>query len=333
MKNISDERLETMLTEYCEADCGQSFVFDPERKREKLVPFARINRTAAAAASLVLVSVLSLTVYFLFGNKNAPLVVASPSADVTTPTASANGSGGSSTQRNGETAPTESKSVMEQIIDFLFPKPTETGSAAQTAVTPTEKPSRQLSHVTPTESKNVPTTHTSPTEGAGEKATEKAVSPPTEKPIVTPTEPAAQAPTTYVPPTVPCDPPGNDTPGDDPPYPTEAPGEGDEPGFVEPTEGGVMSGNMFEVYASIDSSQLDEHSVIYCKVYDSAGRRLGSMDVFDASHVAIILNRGAQVTRVLYEMSPDLIDSPGTYRFVFYDDSGKQLAQMQEYWD
>ena len=69
MKNLSDDRLEKMLTDYMEAEPQQSFVYDPDRKEEKIIPFARYRKQLAAVASLVLVSVLSLVLYFSIGNK------------------------------------------------------------------------------------------------------------------------------------------------------------------------------------------------------------------------------------------------------------------------
>ena len=68
MKNLSDEKLEKLLTDYCEAQPEQSFVYDPDREGEKIIPFVRYRKQLVAAASLVLVSVLSLTVDFLLGN-------------------------------------------------------------------------------------------------------------------------------------------------------------------------------------------------------------------------------------------------------------------------
>ena len=59
-----------MLTNYCEADSQQTFTFDPEKKSEKIIPFVRFRKQLIAAASLVLVSVLSLIIYFSFGNIN-----------------------------------------------------------------------------------------------------------------------------------------------------------------------------------------------------------------------------------------------------------------------
>lgn len=334
MKKISDERLEQMLTDYCEAECSQSFVYDPDRKKEKIIPFARFHKAAVAAASLVLVSVLSLTVYFLIGNKNAPLIVAPPSQSATTPSAPADGSGGDNAGQPDGTAVTESKSLWDKIADFLFPQPTESGSTAPTHSDPTEK------NLKPTVPGATQPNQIKPTERAGEKPIEKPVQP-TEKPVqptVKPTEPAHT-------PTVPCDPPWNDEPteGGSSPYPwepeeTQPPNEGsspgDEPGVDPPTEGGVTGIAPPTVYATISSSLLgNDDERVYCKVYDNSGRRLGNANLYDGSHIATIVSRGQNVTSVEYDVPEGVITQPGFYNFVFYNNSGKLLAQVQEYCD
>ena len=71
MKKISDERLEQMLTAYCEADSEQTFAFVSEKKNKKIIPLLRINRLSAVAC-LVLISMVSLIVFFSFGKSANP---------------------------------------------------------------------------------------------------------------------------------------------------------------------------------------------------------------------------------------------------------------------
>ena len=78
MSKISEERLDQMLTSLCKAEPEQPFVYRPqEDERPAVVPFYRRYCGLAAAAVLVFISVVSLTVFFLFGNKpTAPVPVA-----------------------------------------------------------------------------------------------------------------------------------------------------------------------------------------------------------------------------------------------------------------
>ncbi|MBQ3265813.1 MAG: hypothetical protein IJH07_08565 [Ruminococcus sp.] len=340
MKNISDERLEKMLTNYCEADCGQSFVYDPDRRKPKIIPFARFRRTAVAAASLVLISVLSLTVYFLFGNKiSTPIAVAPLSQGAATPSAPAD-TGGGGTQEQEGAAPTEGKNFFSEIIDWLFPKATESSSTAPTVTSPTNSanvpPTEQAgekttepAHVPPTQPVHVPSTE-KPTESAHVPLTEPIT--PTQKPTtayVPPTQPP------YVPPTEPNDPPCNDDPTEGEPYwyePTEYSGEVEYPGYEPPTEGGgTMSADPPNVCAIIDSSLLDGNARVYCKVYSSSGKRLGSANLYDGSHSVSVSVISSRQTQLNYEIPDDLITYNDYYLFVFYDGSGRMLSQVQQY--
>ena len=54
MKNLSDDRLEKMLTDYMEAEPQQSFVYDPDHHSEKIIPFVRFRKQLIAAASCLM---------------------------------------------------------------------------------------------------------------------------------------------------------------------------------------------------------------------------------------------------------------------------------------
>lgn len=318
MKKISDERLEKMLTNYCEADSQQTFTFDPERKREKIVPFVRFRKQLIAAASLVLVSVLSLIIYFSFGNiNNTPLTVAPSQHKLITPS-STEGGGGGDPDRQDNTAPTESKSFLQRIHDFFFPDDAEDAS---NGTSPTEKGSASADN--PSLRRN-PSTIPSATQPSDQSLDPppKATGAGDPTPITeTPTEPDDPP---YVPPTIPMDPPWYD------PEPTDPPDEGDEPGFSVPTEGGVMTRPPVEVMARIDSERMEGVTAVYCKVYSEYGF-IGSEDLYDRSHQAEILDTSSQYTEVLYETPDGLIFRPGFYTFVFYDQNGNELAQWQDY--
>ncbi len=131
MKNISDERLEQMLTAYCNADLQQPFTYQPKENTKKVISLSRFQKAALAAASLVLVSVLSITIYSLFENKfKSPLAVAPSLQSATTPSAQTGESGGDTPQPTGDSAPTENLSLIEQLLRSLNPNRTGTSSGS-----------------------------------------------------------------------------------------------------------------------------------------------------------------------------------------------------------
>ena len=319
MKKISDERLDKMLTAYCEADCEQTFTYDPEKKREKIVPFVHYRKQLIAAASLVLVSVLSLILYFSFGNiNNTPLTVAPFSQKTITPS-STEGGGGGDPDRQDNTAPTESKSFLQRIHDFFFPDDAEDAS---NGTSPTEKGSASADNPSLRRNPSTIPSATQPSDPPIDdppKATEAGDPTPITE---TPTEPDDPP---YVPPTIPMDPPWYD------PEPTDPPDEGDEPGFSVPTEGGGMIPlPPPEIYARFDSLLMAEATDVYCKVYSRSGL-IGSTDLYDRSHEAAILGIAPLYTDVLYRVPDGLINTPGDYTFIFYDQNGNELARVQEY--
>ena len=322
MKKISDERLEKMLTNYCEADSQQTFTFDPEKKSEKIVPFVRFRKQLIAAASLVLVSVLSLIIYFSFGNiNNTPLTVAPSQHKLITPS-STEGGGDDPDQQDGADQ-NGSKSLFQRIHDSFFPEASEESGASSerggssAAVSPTEQGNGSAGR---SPSRRNPSTIPSATQPSDQsldpppKATEAGASTPITEPTTEPDTPP------YIPPTEPIDPPWND------PEPTE----GDEPGLIPPSEGGVMTGAPVEVYARFDSSLMVGVTGVYCKVY-SYDNLIGSSDLYDRSHSADILDSASGKTDVLYETPEGLIRSVGEYVFVFYDQNGNELAQVNEF--
>lgn len=319
MKKRSDERLEEMLTSYCKAAPQQSFVYDPAARKEKSIPFRRMNRTLAAAASLVLISALSLTVYFLFGNKHdTPFAVAPSSQSVITPSSPTGESDSDPTGEHDPTEPTEARSGLQKLIDALFPKPSQDTTGTSDPNTTPNKKSTKPDTVKPTAPSSNGNTTPSPTQyNHGQSKTDPTDMPtePDENPPVQPTEP-------------PADPPCNEEPTDDP----------DDPWWWEPeipTEGDVELPWLgpITVTVYIDSDIVSDDSRVFCKVYDQSGTRLGSSDLYDSSHMAELFERGEIMTRVSYETPDDLITSSGYYLFVFYDRNGKVMAQTQKYID
>ena len=90
MRDINDKKLDSLLTEYYGAEPSETFTYCPREKKLAPIPFWHSSRRIAAAASLVLVSVLGIALFFLFGNKSdhsplavrpSPTVISAPSED------------------------------------------------------------------------------------------------------------------------------------------------------------------------------------------------------------------------------------------------------------
>ncbi len=320
MKNLNDDRLEELLADYMKAEPQQSFVYDPDHHSEKIIPFALHRKQLVAAASLVLVGVLSLVLYFSFGNKiNTPIAVAPPSSGVTTPSTQGEGSGGAIQEDETDAADSAGNpSIIRRLIDSVFGPPSETQNGiSPTTFTPAEK-SGSGAVVQPTEAsrKNPP-----------QSATEKSDPAPTES-----DEHPTQAP---VIPTVPDSPPVVPTEWDPELIdPTDPPGESDTPWAPEPTDGGepmYQEPTPVDFYQWIELSRLPENQVIYCKIYDNYGRLLGDGNLYTSEHVAEVDWIKRSRARMHYTTPEGMIGYSGYYNYVFYDENGTLLAQDQVY--
>ena len=288
----------------------------PETEEEKapaVIPWWR-NRAVIAAASLVLVSVLSLIVYFLIGNKiNVPVAVkpASSATEIIR-----------STDENGETVateivivpdgtqPTESKSGIARIIESIF------GTRDNTA--PTTAPDNGRGRTTPTTKTSPTDGRTDPTQSAdtSTQGTEhqKPTQPPTEEPEpVEPTEPP-----------------------DDPPDPTEPPGEvpiepPDDP--PEPTESPYKDSISDLVYIG----EIPDGSVIYCWLYYNNWRMYND-DAYSSMFYADVTPLGDGYAFLDYMPKAHGVDLPnaGHYQYVWYlsydgSHNGRRLSSGDVY--
>ena len=363
MDRMTDDRLEKLLAEYYESEPSETLTYRPEEAK-KPVPITPLRmKRIAAAASLVLVTALSVGLYFFFGNKSAPLLPA-PSSQSAAPSELREESGGDILEQPTEiTAPTESPSPISELIGSLFPKPSEAASGSRASGTdgsdarvssttaPTTRTPQTRNPRTLTPQTRTPQTHASesqnaddkkntrpteqlrqPTEKPEQKPTEALSPRPTEKPTEKPTEPPNEPQ-----PTIPCAPPSND--------PTDDPISGDEPGLTNATEGGAPEPEILwlpfqtasealqgEFLATFESSMLNGDGLIYCKIYDFGygagyGRLLGSQNQFDESHAAVIIDQGYGLTTASYSLPEGLIAESGYYKVVFYNSGGKAIVK------
>ena len=298
----------------------------PETEEEKapaVIPWWR-NRAVIAAVSLVLVSALSLIVYFLIGNKiNVPIAVKpSPSATEIV----------WSTDENGETVateviivpdgnndqdgmtPTEPKSVIAQIIESIFgtrdtTDPTTAPDTDRGRTSPTTKTSPTDGKTDPTQSADTPTQGHEPA---------KPTQPPTEEPEpIEPTEPYDDPPE----PTVPMEPPGPEDPTeppDDPPNPTESPYKD------------VISDLVY-------IGEIPDGSVIYCWLYYNNWRMYND-DAYTAMFYADVTPLGDGYAFLDYMPKAHGVDLPvaGHYQYVWYlsydgSHNGRRLSSGDVY--
>lgn len=306
MKRMTDERLETMLSNLCEAQPEASFVYRKKEEKAAVIPFNR-SRGIAAVAALVLVSVLSVSLYFLLDRK-PPLIAAPPRATDSTdaitpedgstipPLPSSAKADETQAGRSDTTAPPLATDAPGQIIPQSTAPSATTGTAQPTvaptqgATTTPDMPIRPTEHIiTPSEPIMPPWDDPpDPTD------------PPTDEPVEEPTHAAPQ-----------------------PVEPTDAAGE---PELPPPTEAGSYAATFRASYRTAEKS-----AVVYCKVYDSSGRMLGDGDLYAGSHRASVDSFNGVTEKVSYTVPEGLIVYPGKYNYIFYDANGKMLAQGQTY--
>lgn len=300
MKRVTDERLDTMLSNLCEAEPEASFVYRKDEKRTAVIPFNRSRRIAAAAA-VVLVSALSVSLYFLL-DREPPLVAATPRAtdsteaeatevgSTTPPLPSSAKADETQAGRTDTTAPPPATDAQGQRLP-LSTAPSETTGRVQPTIAPTQGETRK------------PDIPIKPTEH-----------------IITPSEPIMP----------PWNDPPTEAPVEEPTFETPQPADptemGGEPELPPPTEAGSYSATF---RASFRTTEIS--AVVYCKVYDSSGRMLGDSDLYAESHRASMDYFDGVTEKVSYTVPEGLIVYPGKYSYVFYDMNGNTLAQGQAY--
>lgn len=303
---------------------------EQEKKKAAVIPFWRRKGAIALAASLVLVSVLSVILFSQIGTKQ-PLKIKSSATESVSPTEVI---GESTTDPTPEGA-TEPKTVIDRVkdvIDSIFHTPTETQGSDSTnpttasdnkkntptepqAQSPTAKPGTR-----PTESAK-PSEPLSPTQG--EKATETPVYPtapqreteepsPTEvewhDPTYAPdrTEPAWEDPT-YA--------PDHTGPAQDPNTPTE-------PNIKPTTDSNEEQYKSTITVRYEKNGRISKNRKIYCRVYDKKFNVYGDLYIFSDQHRASIVEDGDSFIISYSPMNYGILPEDGYYLFEFYDSLG-----------
>lgn len=295
----------------------------PETADQKpvAVPLWRKPRFIAAAASLVLVSALSIALFLTMGSKNPlPVKPSSPpiirSTDANGETVAEKAVTDPDSGRQDSTTPDQPKSALQRIIDSVFGTPDRSAQATSSPtvsdrIAPTAK-------AAPSESG-----HTRPTEGA--LPTEPAA-PPTEPYATPPTEPmlSTTAPTEKE----------TDAPREDDP-PTEAAWYPDTP--TEPTEPTVPKPTQSRYQPTVSrtvssfNTLIHENAVIYCKITDDDGAVFGDADLFSGQHLASCVRTAGGYLVSYTPRDYGILPEDGRYSFVFYTQEGKTLLSGKAY--
>ncbi len=271
-------------------------------EKKKPIPFFKHSRIIAAVACLILVSVVSVTIYLTSDRVVPPI---DPDYDETKSSTSVNATGISpqhnETETNAQNKQPENVVILPtQPYDVV--EPTEGNSSAK-----------------PTQS----------TTGESQIPQD-----PTEKPIIVPTQPVepSEAPEPTDPP---CESPTeNETPIE--------PSEGDPmipgvPPVETPTEEPTKNpANEFPEDADCSGatkiSNLTGQNRVYCIVTDPSGNQMGTADWFTDEHLATIYYQDGNYVYFAYSVRGHYnINESGIYTCIFYNESGQKLFKNAIY--
>ncbi|MBQ3329847.1 MAG: hypothetical protein IJG87_01555 [Ruminococcus sp.] len=259
-------------------------------QKKRTFPIYRV----AAAASLVLVSVIGLLVFFFYGNKK-PIEIRPSSTETTVSATEAPGS-------SQELLPTLT------IEAFLPTTPREA---------PTDQHGQPVTEVIPTEKRNStatePTTRVSPSQAATEhkpKPTQGTVKPTQGMP-----QPTSHSDAAYT-----ADPTQTTA------EPTASPKPTDTPVSQIPTEGISTVESSVSFFATFDASLLNEGETVYC-IYSPVGYATGTNNSSVKQPAEYFITKNGTV----YASCEVWIDEPvpaenSTYQYYFINERGHRLA-------
>lgn len=287
-------------------------------EKKKPILFFKHGRIIAAVACLILVSVVSVTIYLTSDRIVPPIdpdynaTEASISADMTdTPE-------GQDTTTNKEQNKQPDNAVVLPTGPHEAIEPTEDSSSAKPTQSATTKPENPQ---TPTERPIIgPTQPVEPSEPAQ----------PTEPPFVSPTEDETPTEPSEDDPMFPSVPP-IDIPTEAPTAkPTEEPT--DEP-TEKPTE---HPANNFPEGTDCSGvtkiSNLTGQNRVYCIVTDPSGNQMGTADWFTDEHLATIYYQDGNYVYFAYSVRRCYnISKSGIYTCIFYNESGQKLFENAIY--
>lgn len=258
MSRITDEQLDQRLEAYHRAEPTAYPVFVVSKQPyHAVIPFYKKPQLLATAASIVLVTALGISLFFLFGNKNTiPIAPVSTVSDTETvsytslaPTAATEQSSVPTDGTSSPTKPRDTAAPTQSAADNVTSAATAPTAPTSDSQTPTQHPAEAASH---------------PTQRATEKPTK-----PTQKPV-TPTQKPTSAPTTQRATILPTEAPVTE-------HPTESsPAVASEIDRIEIR----VPMTAIEIPQSEDAS---EH--IYCRIFDENGQVFGVSKPYSSKRI------------------------------------------------
>lgn len=260
-------------------------------KKPTSLPWYRNIRVVAAAASVVLVATLGISVYFLFGNKSPIPIAPKPAVSATE----------AATQTATEVGkPPTSTPETETASD-----PKTTATDAYRATQSPSQPAPTVITVPIPSTRVVEPTVPAPTQGAS------AVPIATQTPSVQPTEPTIALQT---------DPIGEHDPAAPPPtVDHDLVGSAPVPG---------APGKLLIKYY-IETDLLTGSGKVYCVLYDRAGNRVDNEDILSPKHLAVTTESYDDVTCFLYYIPEEWNLPTGMYDMVTYNEDGVLIREKK----
>ena len=272
----------------------------------KVLPIRRY----VAAASIVLVVALGISVFFRFGNKkpipvkpdNSGIAVQSASESVTAsdiggaestqPPSDAKTQPATGSRKDRSTIPTHSIQPTQAVVSTL-PQAAESSSAPTYVSPAAEPPQSEPTDATQYQPTQKPVTPTPPSPTQPKAAPTS--SPATQQPISTNTEPTEMDP------------------------PTEL------PWIIEtPTEAGYEAEDALVLKAELTNRIRLNEKYVYCRIHKSTGELIGDKDLYAWQH-RVTVNRNYKI--VTYKPSErNLYLAPGNYVYYFYESNGDIFA-------
>lgn len=298
-------------------------------KTPAVLPWYRRTRMIAAAASVVLVTTLGFSAFFLFGNKKPPVKATYEAVE---PTAFATDA---PTEPDDDPA-TEPTDIVEKATEPVA-KPSERATEAATRTSSdrsvTTVPTVPGDMSATNEDQTAAPEQPAPTSAARQKSpkqsesTEKALP----KPVIQPNEvmpviPTEQALETTVPTVIPTD-----ASHDPSPWVFLLAPTGDSGDPTAPTS--VSSGSMFAppIYAHGSPDGLTGSGKVYCALYDVDGELMGGGELLSPERLTtVIWNRGGNLW-LKYVVPQGILPDSGTYEIRLFNEDGREIARYADY--
>lgn len=302
MTELTEKRLDTLLETCFTYDPKITFRFDCAAKQAVTpLPFFVRYKAYLTAAAMVLATVISVSAFFVFGNKSAVPVAPSPPAAVATDAADATETPDSGKSQSETSAPNEAASA--------------SAVETQNATAATERSTDTQGNITVTVITDITTTEQDPPEDDHAEPSQK------QSPTDAPTPASFEDPTH----------PATDPPHIDPVYQydyydfyhihmqlvTEQPAME----FQQET-----TNDSYTARVRFISDALSEGDRLYCRIYDRRKNLWGDPDLYAEDHFAEFTVNGNTI-RAIYTSdihSQEL--SKDSHFFEFYDKYGRVLC-------